>query len=378
MKKMSKKSLVMINQSGSYMDVDVANVAISIYDEVVILGRVRTMERELDERVTTIPMIPFDKSSAWSRMITWGWFSLQVFWELLTKYRGCDILYYTNPPMVCWSSLVLSNRFCIMEYDIYPDALKIVGIGSNHPISSLWRLVNKRLFAKAAQIYTLSEGMKSCLAKYGNVDKIKVIPLWTASSHFRSISKQENPFLEKLGLQDKFIVLYSGNIGYTHSVEVLVDIAKEMRNEEDIHFLIIGEGKKKAEIADKVLNLKLSNVTIMSYQPKEILPYSLGAADLGVITLDENVAQVSVPSKTMNLLAVGAPLLAISTEDTEMYRLLNKYNCGLCIPKQNVTDMVRYIKELHTNRAYRTFLSTNSIKASLDFTYKNAEMYFET
>lgn len=86
---------------------------------------------------------------------------------------------------------------------------------------------------------------------------------------------------------------------------------------------------------------------------------------------------MSVPSKTFNLLAVGAPLLAISNDDTEMYRLINKYGCGRCIPKKDIEKMVLYIRKLRDDKEYKTQLCNNSVKASKDFTYKNTEMYFE-
>ncbi|MFK1667257.1 hypothetical protein ACIXAX_03375 [Bacteroides fragilis] len=61
-------------------------------------------------------------------MATWLLASMQVFFKLLFKYRDCEVVYYTNPPMACFSALLLNNKFRIVEYDIYPDALKTIGI----------------------------------------------------------------------------------------------------------------------------------------------------------------------------------------------------------------------------------------------------------
>ena len=376
MEKKNKCNLVIINQSGNYMDSDVANEALKYYDQVVRMGICKKTERPCHKQVRYDKLIPFDKKSTIRRLWSWGFGSIQVFWKLLTRYRKWDILYYTNPPMACWSSLVLGNKFSIMEYDIYPDALVTIGIGRNNLISRFWRWANCKLFSKAERIFTLSDGMKECLAQYGHEEKIKVIPVWASSTNFHQIGKNDNILLKQLGLQDKFIVLYSGNIGYTHSVEVIIEIAKTMKNVDDVHFLIIGEGKKKTDIENEVKRTGLTNVSLLPYQPIDILPYSLSSADLGVITLEENVAKVSVPSKTFNLLAVGAPLLAIANDQTEVYRLLSKYECGRCIPKDNIELMVEYIMKLKQDKDYEKLLSHNSIMASMDFTYENAKQYF--
>ena len=150
-----------------------------------------------------------------------------------------------------------------------------------------------------------------------------------------------------------------------------------MPEDKDIIFLIIGDGKKKKELQKEVSECGLTNVRFMSYVDFDVLPYSLASADIGVITLDENVSKVSVPSKTFNLMAVGATLLAISNNDTEMSRLINKYQNGRCIPKTDIQAIRHFILELKNNWIMKVQYSNNSLVASKDFTYKNAEKYLE-
>lgn len=370
------KKIVLVNQSSGFLVVDDMNAYCTKYDSVSILcGKLSPGERAVNPKVKVDKICRYDKSSGMKRMLTWMWGSIQVFFKLLLKYRGWEVVYYTNPPMACFSALLLKNRFCIVEYDIYPDALKTIGIGEESFIYKLWGRIKKHLYSKAERIYTLSEGMKEILTVYGPAEKIKVVPLWSASENFKPVAKEDNVFVKQNHLEGKFIVMYSGNIGYTHSVECVVEVAKKMQHEEDVLFLIIGEGKKKAELMEDVSRSQLKNVMFLPYQDFSILPFSLASADLGVITLDENVSKVSVPSKTFNLLAVGAPLLAISNNDTEMYRLIQKYKNGRCIGKSQVEEIVKYISELKDNKELRFRYSNNSLKASNDFTYKNAEMY---
>lgn len=370
--------IVLVNQSSGFLVVDDLNAYCRKYNDVAIIcGELVPGERELNTKVVKDFICKYDRSSSFKRLATWLWGSIQIFFKLALKYRGYEVVYYTNPPMACFFALLLKNRFRIVEYDIYPDALQTIGIGSSSAIYKVWAALKRKLYKKAECIYTLSDGMKEALAKYGYEEKVRVVPLWSASDKFKPIPKNENVFIKNHGLEGKFIVQYSGNIGYTHSVECMVDIAKQVKDDTDVMFLIIGDGKKKQDIVDEVEKCGLSNVMVLPFQDFSVLPYSLASADLGVITLDENVSKVSVPSKSFNLFAVGAPILAISSEETEMFRILNRYGNGRCIPKSRIDDMVSYIRELKDNKELKQAYSQASIEASKGFTYKNADIFLE-
>ena len=371
------RKIVLVNQSSGYLVVDDLNAYCTKYDRVNILcGRLSPGVRLINPKVKVDKICGYNRSSGLKRMLTWAWGSIQVFFKLLTKYRGWEVVYYTNPPMACFSALLLNNRFRIVEYDIYPEALQTIGIGKENIVYKIWGRQKKCLYQKAERVYTLSEGMKEILTAYGPTEKIKVVPLWSASDDFKPVKKDENIFIKENHLDGKFIVLYSGNIGYTHNVECVVEVAKQMKEEKDVIFLIIGDGKKKADLEADVKDAGLENVRFLPFQNFSMLPFSLASADLGVITLDENVSKVSVPSKTFNLLAVGCPLLAISNDDTKMYRLISKYQNGRCFAKTKIDEITAYIREMKENEELRLQYGHNSLEASKNFTYRNAEKYF--
>lgn len=70
--------------------------------------------------------------------------------------------------------------------------------------------------------------MRSAVAQYVDVEKIKVIYNWVHTEHIKPIEKIDNIFLKEHHLEDKFIVLYSGNMGMTHDIDILVDVAKNL------------------------------------------------------------------------------------------------------------------------------------------------------
>ena len=370
------KQLALINQSTSYLTIDIANAYASKYDEVVLIaGRVGDSERKLDASIKVHPICAYNKTSALRRMWTWLIATIQIFFLLLIKFRKHEIVYVTNPPMSYLCSLFLRRPFSVIVYDTYPDALRNIGIKQGHWLYELWSSWNRKLFFRASCVYTLSDGMAEQLTKYVDRSHIKVVPLWPGSDAFAPIEKTENPFVIEHNLQNKFIIMYSGNMGYTHNVDVLIKVAEQLKNHTNIHFLLIGEGKKKEQMMKDVERMQLQNCTFLGYQPFEVLPYSLASADLGVVTLNDETALTSVPSKTFNLLAVGAPLLCIAPKISEIANLVEKFKNGEVYDAHETSEIVSFILELSQNPEKKKMMSEQSLIAAKAYTKDNALMY---
>lgn len=370
------KKVVLINQSTGYLMIDIVNAYAEEYDEVVLLaGSVKVTERQLNEKVKVRKIIAYYRGSSIKRLFTWGWGTLQIFNKLLFKYRKHEVVYVTNPPMAYLSSLIVKNPFSIIVYDTYPDALSNIGIKKNSWIYKKWSKWNKKLFAKATKIVTLSNGMADCLSNYIERDKITVIPNWASKEAFCPIDKKDNPFVKEHGLEDNFTVLYSGNMGFTHNVETIIEVANRLKDNNRIHFMLIGDGKKKAELQSMAKSYGLNNCTFLDWQPADKLQFSLASADLGVITLNDETALVSVPSKTYNLLAVGSPLLCIAPKESEIASVVAKYENGACFSPNQAAEIAAFISELASDNNKKDAMVRNSLTASRSFTYANAKQY---
>ena len=371
--------VVLVNQSTRHLMIDIANAYAEKYDKVVLFeGVIEEYERPLDERVKLVKIITYNGTSGAKRMLTWGIGFFQILIRLVFGYRGYEVVYFTNPPMSYFVQLFTKKRFSVVVYDIYPDALRNVGIKDNSIIYRKWEQINRKLYARAEKIVTLSDGMANVLTKYVDIEKIKVIPNWSFTDRFAPIPKTENPFAIKHGLQDKFVVMYSGNMGYTHSVDVLLDAAEETKDDSRIHYLMIGQGAKKPLLEERVKAQDLSNVTILDLQPFDVVPFSFAVADVAMITLNEESGAVSVPGKTYDLLSVGAPLLCICPETSEMVSLTQTYDNGKCFRENDVKGIVAFITELAMDKELQSRLSSNSLKASKDFTRANAYEFVNT
>lgn len=370
------KQIILINQNAGYLTIDIANAYARNYDKVVLMaGIVKPMERELNSKIYVQKIIKLNRSSAFKRIFTWGWSSLQIFFLLLLKYHQYEVIYFTNPPMAYLSSLLIKNKFSLVVYDTYPDALKNIGINEKNLFFQLWSKWNKKLFDKANKIITLSNGMAEQLSFYIIREKITVVHNWSGSDKFAPIKKDENPFIKEHHLAERFVVLYSGNMGYTHSVETIIEVAKILNDDDYISFLFIGEGQKKEKLQKLSEQYNLKNCIFMTWQSADNLPYSLASANLSVVTLNEETALFSVPSKTYNLMAVGSPLLCIAPNKSELSFLVAKYKNGKCFQKDQVNEIASFILALSKNHKLQKELSDKSLAAAKDFNYSNALKY---
>lgn len=370
------KKILIVNQNSGYLTIDVVNAFKEQYDEVVVMyGMNRVTERKFHPDIKIQRTIKYNRNSTIKRLWTWGICTIHLFFLLLFKYRGYHVLYYTNPPMSYFNALFFNNPFSIVVFDTYPDALKLIGIKESSLVYRLWKKVNKTVFSKAVKIITLSEGMKEQLRYYVETKNVKVVSVWSASDKFKPIAKESNPFLRKYNWIDKFIVLYSGNMGIGHKLEVLIDVAKQVEERNEILFLFIGEGAKKNTLIHLVNKYELQNVHFLTWQDSLTLPYSLAAGDIAVVALEPEATHASVPSKTFNYMAVGAPILAVGSPESELQNLINRYGLGFYSDGKEVSEIQSFVEELLNNKKKVAELSTKSFRASKMFNYEMADQY---
>lgn len=373
------KSVLLANQSTGYLMVDIANAYVRSgkYDSVELFaGEINIRPSVPDSSVHVIKTVKYDKSSTLKRLLTWVGAFVHLLWVVWRRGKHCHLVLVSNPPLNVFVPLFTRKKFSFIVYDLYPDSLFSQGfVKRNSFLGRWWMTKNKQIFAKADCVFTLSEDMKKAVVQYVAEDKIKIVYNWAHNEHIRPIDKKENVFLADLKLQDKFIVLYSGNMGMTHDIDVLVDVADRLKENDKIHFLFIGEGAKKAVVEEKVARYGLKNCSVLPYQPLEVLPYSMGAADLAVVTTDAKQSGLSVPSKTYTYLATGAALLCLAEENTELARLTRESRSGRCFVSQDLDGIAGYILQMVSDRRLLQEYKDNSRKASLRYTPENAQKY---
>jgi hypothetical protein len=378
MPKTQPRKIVILNQAANYLTIGFANAFNQKMDEVVLIaGSVHVQGEELDPDIHWHKINQWHETPTSKKILSFLKALFNMWWLLMTRYRKHEVLFVSVPPMGYLLNLILPHRFSMVIWDVYPDVFKITGMKESHPVYKVWAYLNKKSFRKTYRLFTISEKMADLLEKYVNKDKIKIQPIWSIFQDNQKIAKQDNKFIKQHELEDKFIVQYSGNIGLTHNVEVLVDLAEQLQNDPNILFQIIGRGPRKKHLEQLVTDKNLPNCMFLPFQSDEMFPYSLSAADLGVVILDEKTSKGSVPSKSFNLMSYGIPSLYIAAEDSQLSVYADRYNHANLFTKQQLDAAANWIENLAKDKTLQTEMSKNSEVAAKDFKRENADKFVD-
>ncbi|MFM2360457.1 MAG: hypothetical protein RLY16_2450 [Bacteroidota bacterium] len=372
--KIKDRKIVIVNQAVNYLTIGIANAFAEQFEEVhLITGNVHTQGEELSSQVTVTKIARYKEASTKEKFISFLKAIFQIGWLLLTKYRKYEVFFVSVPPFGYLTMLLLRNRFSVLIWDVYPDAFKIYNMSDRHPAFRFWKFANKKLFKRAYRLFTIGDKMADLISKYVPRERLCIVPLWTCFEAFEKVPRSENKFVELHELGNKFIVQYSGNVGITHNVEVLVEVARLLKSDEQIAFMIIGKGERVQKIKQMVANYQLDNFKVLPFQSDEMFPFSLSAADMGVVVLDDQISKGSVPSKTYNLMASSMPILYISAADSELAVYAEKYKNGSCFNSNDIEQIAAYIHKLSRDQQLMQTLKNHSLQASANFTRRNAD-----
>ena len=373
-----EKRIVFVNQATGYLTIDIINEFVREFDKVaVIYGDIRVQDIDLNPRVLRSKVIEKSRKSNLKRFNRWFIASLQIFLLLLFRYRKYEIFYFSVPPFAYLLSLVIRRRFSVLMWDVYPDALIMAGISDRNPVYRVWSKINMILFKRAYKDFTIGEVLKDQMSRYVIPGKITVIPLWSGLADCKPVKKADNPFISEQKLEGKFIIQYSGNLGAGHNIETLIQTAVLTRYDEQIFYLITGRGSKIEAVKTMIKKYGLSNCRVLPFQPDNMIRYSLAAADLSVVLVEDKIAGVSIPSKVYNLMAVGSPIISIAPETSEISKLVLRFGNGRNFEKDNVEGLAEFIFEMKDSPEMLRSFRERSIRASVEFTRENAHKFLE-
>lgn len=286
-------------------------------------------------------------------------FMIRAALHLLRHRRRRNLLLVTTAPPFLPFLGYLANvctglPYICLLYDLYPDIAIALGvIPQNHWLAKIWQHLNIGVWRKAKEIVVLSPSMKERIVNICPEveEKIHVIHSWANSEAIVPIAKQENWFALKHNLIDKFTVLYSGNMGRCHDMETIIAAAKELKNE-PIQFVFIGGGAKRKEVMQEADRFGLTNFIFLPYQDKQVLPYSLTACDLSLVSVDAAMESLVAPSKLYPALATGRPVAVICSKDSYLRQLITHARCGASFKNGDGHGLAEFIRVLNSDRQF--------------------------
>ncbi|MGE5313837.1 MAG: glycosyltransferase family 4 protein [Acidobacteriota bacterium] len=279
------------------------------------------------------------------------------------------LLIVSNPPFLpligAVSNLLQGTQFIFLVHDVYPDiAVRLEYLKKGGVIHRVWNAVNKLILKRASSIIVLSSTMKEQIRhkftpKMGTPPPIDVIHNWADGEFLRPVAREANEFLRSNNLLSKFVVQYSGNHGLFHKLETVI-LSAEHCSDRDITFLFIGDGGKKPLLVQMAGERHLDNVVFLPYQKFDMLPQSLTAASVAIVTLEENIEGLAMPSKLYSILASGTPVIALCDADSSVAEIIRSAKCGFVVSQGDAEGLLAAIVSLKADDALRCSLAANA------------------
>lgn len=371
-----QNDIVFINQDSGYLMIDLVNTHVEAgYSCTLITGRLIERGNPLDSSVKVRKIIKYNRETLLKRFFTWIWATIQIVILIRMKFRQKRLFIVSNPPLAPLTSMLFRNPYSILIFDIFPDALVDSGfLTERNILIRWWKKANSIVFSKAQQVFTITKSMQEVLQQYSGGKTVALVPIWADNSYLKYVSPLDNPFIEKNNLSGKFVVMYSGNIGLSGQIDTMVEIAREVVRP-DIAFLFVGDGAKKKWLEHKVREYSLENVTVLPWQPAEYLAFSLSSADLAVVGIDQKSSRLAMPSKLLSYISVGAPVLCLASEDTDLAKFVEDNKIGKAFASSQTREAREYIEWLASSPDKCREIRKNNLAVAEKFTVSNARLF---
>lgn len=344
--------------------------------------KIVTEQMEGDIRILRVYVYPtLHRSFVW-RVISFLSFMFASVWVAL-QAGPIDLVMGTSPPIFqavsAWVVAVIRRRPFLLEIrDLWPEFAVDMGVLKNPILIVLSRWLEQFLYARATHLLVNSPAYRDYLIDKGiSAAKISLIPNGVDPAMFNPKSTGED-FRQQLGLDEKFVVTYAGALGLANDIPVILRAADHLRRESDIHFLLVGDGKERANLEALANEWQLSNVTFTGSLSKSEMPTVLAASNICLATLqDIPMFKTTYPNKVFDYMAAGRPtVLAI---DGVIRQVIEDANGGIFTLPGDDKTLAEVVLKLYNNRAEVEAMGSSARKYVIEHfnRHKHAQAFVE-
>ena len=307
----------------------------------------------------------YNKNILFTRLIGHFIVSLKMLLLMLKKIpRNSEVLIVTNPALLfLFSSFFIKKKnwkVKLLVHDVFPENLLVSGVLSSKssPLFLLLQYIFNKAFLKMETIIVLGRDMKTIFErKIGFEKRIEIIENW---ADLDNINFNENKSNNK-----KF--LFAGNLGRVQGIETLLNVIKKIKSD-GFEFLFIGNGAMGKYVKNYIIDNELINVKKIGWLPRIAQNEFLTKSTIGVISLEEGMYGLGVPSKLYNLLAAGKPIFYIGDKNSEIHLIMQEHEIGW-FAEANNHEMIEnvFLEIINCDQNILTEYSINSRKLSENF-----------
>ncbi len=307
------------------------------------------------------------------RLLLDGSFMITSMVQAFNGWRP-DIIFATVPPLLVSVpvGVYAGVRRCpviLNIQDIVSEAaLRVKLVNPDGIVIKTAQAVEQLTYEKVDRISVIANGFVDKLVEQGIPEnKIVYIPNWVDTNFIRPLPKTNNPFRIKYQLQDKFVVLYSGNIALTQGLETVIKAATLLEHIPKISFVIAGEQEALQELEKLRQDYQTQNILLIPLETREKLPEMLSAANVGLVVQKRQVTAFNLPSKIPVLLASGCAIIASVPDTGTAKEVVLKSGGGIVVPPEDAESLAQAITHLYKNPDQLATLGKQGRKYAEDY-----------
>jgi glycosyltransferase involved in cell wall biosynthesis len=304
--------------------------------------------------IVRVPSTSFERSKLFARASNYATYLTSALLRGLRGRRPDVVLCMTDPPIVANIALVLARRFrvplVVISQDVFPEIAVQLKRLENPVVMSLLRGLVGLYLRRADRIVAIGDTMRRRLEQKGApAERMLVIPNWIDTERLGPLDKS-NHWSRSRGVDEKFVVMHSGNVGHAQDLDSLIRAGTFLRDLDDLLIMIIGTGARHAELVALAQLLEVEQVQFLYYQSRAVLPQSLSAADVHVVGLAAGLAGYVVPSRLYGILAVSRPVIVAADAESETAQLVTEAGCGIVVPPGRPELLARALRDTHDGK----------------------------
>jgi len=308
----------------------------------------------MEDEVDGIPVYrtwvyPVQRGRFWKRLLNYFSFTFSSFWGIL-KAGSCDVIFVESPPLFLGMTAVLGKwlkgaKLVFNVSDLWPESAVALGLVTNKTLIRLTEGLETWLYNRSWKLSAVTLGIRDTWLKRGIPErKIAFLPNGVNLDLFQPLPPDEE-MQAKLGLKDKFVLVYGGTMGYAQGLETVLEAANLLREEEQFHFLFLGDGAEKPLLEQMAKELKLTNVQFLGFQPVTDMPRYFSLAGGSIVPLKKlKLFEGARPSKMFPAMGCAVPI--IYSGAGESVDLIKEAGAGLTVEPENSQAMAEAIRKL--------------------------------
>jgi glycosyltransferase involved in cell wall biosynthesis len=304
--------------------------------------------------ILRVPSTSFERSKMVARAANYTSYLGTALARGVLGRRPDIILCMTDPPIIADIALLVARRYrvplVVISQDVFPEIAVQLKRLENPLVTRVLRGLVGLYLRRADRIVAIGDTMRQRLEEKGaSPERLRVIPNWVDTQRLGPLEKS-NPWARNAKLDQKFVVMHSGNVGHAQDLDSLVRASTFLRDLDDLLIMIIGTGARHAELVKLAGLLEVDQVQFLYYQSRGVLPQSLSAADVHVVGLAPGLAGYVVPSRLYGILAVARPVIVAAEAESETAQVIQRVGCGLVVPPGRPELLARAIRDAHDGK----------------------------